>query len=76
MKVSELKKRLSDLPDNMEVVITNGWDTNRIAGYSKIAKKVRKAKPKLTREYYHGAVVVQERPKKDPEATIAFVIEG
>lgn len=75
MTVGELKKRLQDVPDDQQVVVTTGWCATAHEGYYDIAVPVRKAKRKLVKE--HGkSFVVQSRPKKDETATIAFVIEN
>ncbi|HBI00288.1 MAG TPA: hypothetical protein DDY18_01545 [Flavobacterium sp.] len=74
MTVGELKKKLADVPDNTVVMLTTAWYTTTVPGYEKIVRPPRKAKKRLVKPY-NSNFVAQSRPKKDQEATIAFVIE-
>jgi hypothetical protein len=74
MKIKDLKAKINDLPDDMEVVIANVRSDSLEGVYSIFGHEVRKAKVKRVKEV-DGYLMVQSRPVKDEDSRLALIIE-
>jgi hypothetical protein len=74
MKIKDLRDKIKDLPDDMDVVLYDSHDRLGYEGYNYQVRPIRKAKTKLVKKI--GDIkAVQSRPHRDEEAELALIIE-
>lgn len=75
MNVKELKAKLAEFPDDMEVIFAYENTLNyEDSPYMVRGINVKKVKTKLTK-VLKGWTMIQSRPVKDETATLAVIIE-
>lgn len=75
MNVKELREKIKDLSDDMEIVMGLEHSSESIEGYGLVGFKVRKVKSKLVRPVDIHHVLVQSRPFKDGGAQLMLIFE-
>lgn len=74
MKIKDLKKVIQDMPDDLEVIMALHHLHSIKDIYNITGCEIRKAKIKLIKEV-GGHIMIQSRPKKNENATLALILE-
>lgn len=74
MTVLELKTRLADFPDDMQVVRYIDFRPDLDDLYGETVEEIKTARPRLSKEIL-GMKMIQGRPVKDDEACLVLVIK-
>ena len=75
MTIGELKARIAEMDDNMEIYIMGSLTITGIENYHDNVLAIRKAKPKRVMKY-KDLTLVQSRPQKDEKnSKIALILE-
>jgi hypothetical protein len=74
MKIKDLKAKIADMPDDMEVVVGHVRSESIKSVYNIFGYETRKAKIKRIKEV-DGYIMIQSRPVKDDDSRLALIIE-